>query len=206
MNLDALPTWRGCLYSWCRDRLHGTLDSRAHHKAPPHRLELGCGRPIRAETACCRRGLQEGRSKQISPRSGRPSGERRFGNDLTDIESQKKGIEVVNLNDEELSILVKKTFVLIATVGPYCLHGEHALRACALNGTHYLDVTGEYIWVKQMIDKYDASARASGAILIPQSGVESAPADLTTWTVARHVRRTLDSPVKDVTCSVLIEK
>lgn len=34
-------------------------------------------------------------------------------------------IEICELNDEDLSSLSKKTFVLITTVGPYGLYGEH---------------------------------------------------------------------------------
>lgn len=35
------------------------------------------------------------------------------------------GIEICELNDGDLSALVKKTFVLITTVGPYAQYGEH---------------------------------------------------------------------------------
>lgn len=34
-------------------------------------------------------------------------------------------IETCGLNDDDLGALAKKTFILIATVGPYGLHGEH---------------------------------------------------------------------------------
>lgn len=34
-------------------------------------------------------------------------------------------IETCELNDEQLSALAKKTLILITTVGPYGLYGEH---------------------------------------------------------------------------------
>lgn len=34
-------------------------------------------------------------------------------------------IEICDLNGDDLSALAKKTFILITTVGPYGLYGEH---------------------------------------------------------------------------------
>lgn len=108
-------------------------------------------------------------------------------------------IEVADVNDEQqLSALARKTFVLITTVGPYVDHGEPFFRACAEAGTHYLDCTGEYPWVGRMIQKYEKKAQASGAIMIPQNGVESAPADLCTWSIAAHIRREMGTKTGEV--------
>lgn len=88
-----------------------------------------------------------------------------------------------------MAALAKKTFVLLNTVGPFARYGEHAVKACAENGTHYLDVTGEVPWVLKMIQKYEAAAASSNAIMIPQIGIESAPSDLVTWSLARLARK-----------------
>jgi short subunit dehydrogenase-like uncharacterized protein len=111
-------------------------------------------------------------------------------------------IEICNLNAEELGSLAKKTFVLITTVGPYGQYGEHAFKACAENGTHYVDVTGEVVWTLKMIKKYESTAKATGAIMFPQIGVESAPPDLLTWMLATLLRTNLSAPTGDVTVSV----
>jgi short subunit dehydrogenase-like uncharacterized protein len=111
-------------------------------------------------------------------------------------------IEIANLNDEDLRALAKKTCVLLTTVGPYSLYGEHAYKACAEEGTHYVDVTGEAAWVHKMIKKYEATAKKTGAILVPQAGIESAPADLITWALANTLRTELGSQTKDVTVSL----
>lgn len=112
------------------------------------------------------------------------------------------GIEICKLDDAELSALAKKTKVLIATVGPYGSYGEHAFKACAENGTHYLDVTGEVPFVSDMIKKYERIAKANGCIMIPQIGIESAPADLVTWTLVDMIRKKLSAPTKEVVVSV----
>ncbi|KAF5683652.1 hypothetical protein FCIRC_4327 [Fusarium circinatum] len=111
-------------------------------------------------------------------------------------------IEVVNLNDADLSVLAKKTCIIVTTIGPYSLYGEHAYKVCAEAGTHYVDVTGEAAWVHKMIKKYEATAKQTGAILIPQAGIESAPADLITWTMAKAIRTDLGSQTRDVVVSL----
>ncbi len=112
------------------------------------------------------------------------------------------GVEVCNLTDADLTSLAKKTFILITTVGPYGKLGEHAFQACAENGTHYLDVTGEVPFVAKMLKKHEAAAQASGALMFPQIGIESAPPDLVTWSLATFNRATFSLPTRDVTVSV----
>ena len=109
----------------------------------------------------------------------------RLGKSLTWL----AGIEICSLNDPDLNALAKKTCVLISTVGPFARYGEPVVKACAENGTHYLDVTGEVPWVLKMIRKYESAAASSGAIIIPQIGIESAPSDLVTWTLASLARK-----------------
>lgn len=111
-------------------------------------------------------------------------------------------IETAELNDEDLASLAKSTFILITTVGPYHKYGEIAFKACAENGTHYLDVTGEPPWVLRMIKKYEDTAKKSGALMLPQIGLDSAPADVMTWNLAKTLREELNAKTKDVTVSM----
>lgn len=106
------------------------------------------------------------------------------------------------LDKQSVNDLVRKTTVLINTVGPYMLYAEPVVEACARNGTHYLDVTGETPWVREMIKKYHATAKANKAIIIHQIGVESAPADLLSWSMVNHARRTLSAGVSELVFSV----
>ena len=50
------------------------------------------------------------------------------------------------MNDEELGNLARKTRVLINCVGPYHIHSTPVVKACAANGTHYLDVYVQIQW------------------------------------------------------------
>lgn len=115
-------------------------------------------------------------------------------------------LEVADTGDDEsMRSLAKKAYVFLTTVGPYSSYGEHAFKACAETGTHYLDVTGETPWVARMIKKYEAVAKSSGAMMFPQIGVESSPADLMTWALATFVRSKLGKPTEEITISVAIE-
>ena len=112
------------------------------------------------------------------------------------------GIEIASLNDQDLASLAKKTKVLITAVGPYTTYGEYAFKACAKNGTHYLDATGEVPWHRRMIQKYEKDAKASGAILIPQIGLESSPSDLVAWMLVGMIRERFSGPTGEVNVSV----
>lgn len=116
---------------------------------------------------------------------------------LTDL----LAIEVCSLDTNELDALAKKTTVLITTIGPYSHHGEPAFKACADNGTHYLDITGEAVWHNQMIKKYERTAKTTGSIMIPQIGVDSAPADIMTWLLVRMIREKFSVPTAEVVLS-----
>jgi hypothetical protein len=52
------------------------------------------------------------------------------------------------------------------------------LTALSAFGTHYCDITGETDWVRDMIDKHDAAAKASGARIVHFCGHDCVPWDL----------------------------
>ena len=77
-----------------------------------------------------------------------------------------------------LDALVARTRVVITTVGPYQLHGEALVMACAKAGTDYVDLCGEPGWMALMIPKLAAPAKASGARIVFSCGFDSVPFDL----------------------------
>ena len=48
---------------------------------------------------------------------------------------------------DSLSAMARQTRTLISTVGPYAQYGTPVLTACATEGTHYCDLTGEAQWI-----------------------------------------------------------
>jgi len=49
-----------------------------------------------------------------------------------------------------------------------------------------------------MISAYHESAKRTGAIIIPECGLDSAPADIVTFMLASHIRKTLHAPTLSV--------
>ncbi len=81
-------------------------------------------------------------------------------------------------DDAALRGLARRTQVVASTVGPFVRHGLPLTRACAAEGTDYVDITGEVTFMRDSIDANDAAARASGARLVHACGFDSVPSDL----------------------------
>ncbi|MCZ6828367.1 MAG: saccharopine dehydrogenase NADP-binding domain-containing protein [Gammaproteobacteria bacterium] len=79
---------------------------------------------------------------------------------------------------DALAELAQKTRVICTTVGPYALYGSKVVEACARHGTHYCDLAGEVHWMREMIDRYQPAAAASGARIVHSCGFDSIPSDL----------------------------
>jgi short subunit dehydrogenase-like uncharacterized protein len=77
-----------------------------------------------------------------------------------------------------IAALAASTRVLVTTVGPYTLHGEPVVAACAAAGTDYLDLTGEPEFVDRMYLAHHERARETGARLVHSAGFDSIPHDL----------------------------
>ena len=93
--------------------------------------------------------------------------------------ADKVAIIIANSNDEaSLDAMTKQTQVVISTVGPYLKYGEPLIKSCAQNGTDYVDLTGEAIFIKDMLDKYQNTAKQSGARIVNSCGFDSIPSDL----------------------------
>ncbi|MCB1098291.1 MAG: saccharopine dehydrogenase NADP-binding domain-containing protein [Verrucomicrobiae bacterium] len=81
-------------------------------------------------------------------------------------------------DEATLQDMCVRTRVVISTVGPYALYGEPLIKVCAQSGTDYCDLTGEVQWIRQMINRYEATAQASGARIVHCCGFDSIPSDL----------------------------
>lgn len=77
-----------------------------------------------------------------------------------------------------LKALTNQTRLVLTTVGPYQLYGSELVATCAASGTDYVDLCGEPVWMRQMIDAHHATAQASGARIVFSCGFDSIPFDL----------------------------
>ena len=86
--------------------------------------------------------------------------------------------------------MVARTRVLLNVAGPFALYGNTIVDACVRLRTHYVDITGETVWVKSLIDRYHERAAAEGTRVIPFCGFDSVPSDLGSYLLVRHLQRT----------------
>lgn len=92
---------------------------------------------------------------------------------------------VADVRDEaSLDALLRQTRVVATTVGPYAKYGGLLVARCAALGVHCCDLTGEMLWVRDMIDAHEETARKSGAFIVHSAGFDSIPSDLGTLMVA----------------------
>lgn len=101
-------------------------------------------------------------------------------------------------NDQQLAAMVKQTRVVVSTVGPYALFGEPLLKACVEAGVDYCDLTGEVQWYKRMVDKYETSAKQTGARIVHCSGFDSIPSDLGVYFLQQQAQSKFGKMCSDV--------
>jgi len=88
-------------------------------------------------------------------------------------------LEVADKSDPaSVKKLAEGARVVVTTVGPYARDGLTLVEACARAGTHYADLAGEVLFMRDSIDKFDSVARESGARIVHASGFDSIPSDL----------------------------
>jgi short subunit dehydrogenase-like uncharacterized protein len=88
-----------------------------------------------------------------------------------------------------LKAMVEQTKSVITTVGPYQYYGNDLLAACVAAGVDYFDLCGEPVWMRQMIDKHEAAAKASGSRIVFSCGFDSVPFELGAFFVQEEAKR-----------------
>ena len=110
---------------------------------------------------------------------------------------------VVDASDEEaLRAMARSTRVVVSTVGPYARYGMPLVGACAEAGTHYCDLTGEVLFVREAIDRHHETAVASGARLVNSCGFDSVPSDLGVLVTAQRAAEDGEGTLGETTLHV----
>lgn len=100
-----------------------------------------------------------------------------------------------------LDAMARRAKVVVTTVGPYAKYGLELVRACAEAGTHYADLTGEPLFVRDAIDAYHETAVANGARIVNSCGFDSVPSDLSVYLL---YRKTLEDNTGELTETTLV--
>ncbi|MGI5222744.1 saccharopine dehydrogenase family protein [Nocardia sp. CA-290969] len=89
-------------------------------------------------------------------------------------------------DQDSLDALAARTTAVITTVGPYLRYGMPMVAACAKSGTHYADLTGEPLFIREAIDTYHDEAARTGAKIVNSCGYDSVPSDLSVYQLYRR--------------------
>ncbi|GAA5048961.1 saccharopine dehydrogenase family protein [Nocardia callitridis] len=112
------------------------------------------------------------------------------------------GLVVADSTDQAaLDALAERTRVVVTTVGPYLRYGLPMVAACAKAGTHYADLTGEPLFVRDAIDGYHEQATSTGAKIVNSCGYDSVPSDLSVYQLYRS---SVDDNTGELTDTTLV--
>ncbi len=94
-------------------------------------------------------------------------------------------------NNESLLKIASKTRVIASLAGPFNKYSDNLVTQCVEAGTHYLDITGENIWVRDLIDKHHEAAEKKQIKIIPSCGYDSIPSDMGCFYLQRSLNQEL---------------
>ena len=79
---------------------------------------------------------------------------------------------------ETVRALVGPGDVLVSCVGPFARWGGPAVEAAIAAGAHYLDSTGETLFIRRIFESYGPRAAAAGSALVTAMGYDWVPGNL----------------------------
>lgn len=89
--------------------------------------------------------------------------------------------------DEQIEDMADLCTIVVAAAGPFSECGTAVIKACIEKHTHYIDVTGEVVWMRKMIDAYHAAAKEKGVMIVQCAGAMCAPNDINLYLLARKL-------------------
>jgi short subunit dehydrogenase-like uncharacterized protein len=111
---------------------------------------------------------------------------------LRDSLGTKVDILVADSQDKAaIDGIVAQTRVMLSTAGPFALYGTAIVDACVRFKTHYVDITGETPWVRELCDRHHGQAALDGTRIIPCCGFDAVPSDLGVYLLVRYMQQEL---------------
>jgi len=108
-----------------------------------------------------------------------------------------KDVALITANSDDaasLEAMCARTRAVITTVGPYQLYGEPLVAAAVKTGADYVDLCGEPAWMHDIIERYDADAKTSGARIVLSCGFDSIPFDMGVYALQQHAKANHGGP------------
>ncbi|MEU1737452.1 saccharopine dehydrogenase NADP-binding domain-containing protein [Streptosporangium sp. NPDC020145] len=89
---------------------------------------------------------------------------------------------------------------VINCAGPFTSSGEAVVRAAITTGCHYVDTSGEQLYIKKIFDTFTAEAENAGVTVVPAANDGCVPVDLMAHILADH----LESVEEIITTHVIV--
>ncbi|MGP4051449.1 saccharopine dehydrogenase family protein [Streptomyces sp. 2A115] len=106
-------------------------------------------------------------------------------------------------HEDSLRSLVTQTRMVANLVGPYQVHGSLLVELCAASGTDYVDISGEPLWARRMVDAFEGDARRTGARLVFSCGFDSLPFELGIHSLQRRAVEEWKAPLPRVSSRIV---
>jgi short subunit dehydrogenase-like uncharacterized protein len=103
---------------------------------------------------------------------------------------------------ESVATLARSARVVATAVGPYHRQGLPLVGACASAGTHYADLSGEVLFMRESIDRFHEVAAGTGARIVHCCGFDSIPSDLGVLLAHRAAQADQAGELEDTTLVV----
>ncbi len=104
---------------------------------------------------------------------------------IEEVLSRVPGIETADYevaetgnSAEELVKLFSGAKVVCNTVGPFLYHGPRVVEASLKAGCHYLDISGEQAWIRNVADNWGEKFAQKGLLIAPATAYMSAASDI----------------------------
>lgn len=104
-----------------------------------------------------------------------------------------------------LNALADRARVVLNLAGPYSERGPAVVQACVDRGAHYLDLTGEPLFMRDLVARHHKEAQRRGLRVVPAAGFECLPFDLTTLYAAERLQAKYGVPCERVDLSVQMQ-
>ena len=128
------------------------------------------------------------------------------GRNRSRLEALDAGVEIIVCEADDrraIESFVRRAHVVVGLAGPFFRYSDRVVEACARNGTHWCDISGEIPWMRALIDRFGDEARARGACIVNQCGYDSIPSDLGALFAINALRAGAgepESPIRTVVC------
>ena len=99
-------------------------------------------------------------------------------NRVPGIETADYEVAEIENTTDDLVKLFSGAKVVCNTVGPFLYHGPRVVEASLKAGCHYLDISGEQAWIRDVADNWGAKFAERGLLIAPATAYMSATSDI----------------------------